>query len=92
MLYNAAEHLLLKEIFVSNSLAAVDTHTGGRRSVKMYTISGKMGRMDFDAILNHIGQCGKWQWRNFFLLWLTREENHLNTFHVTRDCTNILPC
>jgi len=30
-----------------------------------------MGRMDFDAILNHIGQCGKWQWRNFFLLWLT---------------------
>ena len=32
-----------------------------------------MGRMDFDAILNHIGQCGKWQWRNFFLLWLTRD-------------------
>ena len=48
----------------------------------MYTISGTMGhhhRMDFDAILNHIGQCGKWQWRNFFLLWLTREEeNSLN--------------
>ena len=36
--------------------------------------------MDFDAILNHIGQCGKWQWRNFFLLWLTREGS-VETIH-----------
>jgi hypothetical protein len=27
--------------------------------------------LDYDAILQHIGQCGKWQWRNFFLLGLT---------------------
>ena len=40
-----------------------------------------MGRMDFDAILNHIGQCGKWQWRNFFLLWLTRD-GYVNTIHI----------
>ena len=26
---------------------------------------------DYDQILEYIGQCGKWQWRNFFILWLT---------------------
>jgi len=29
------------------------------------------GHVDYDQVLRHIGQCGKWQWINFFLLWLT---------------------
>ncbi len=27
--------------------------------------------LDYDLVLKHIGQCRAWQWRNFFLLWLT---------------------
>eukprot|EP00095_Tigriopus_kingsejongensis_P000969 maker-scaffold83_size396513-snap-gene-2.32 protein:Tk00969 transcript:maker-scaffold83_size396513-snap-gene-2.32-mRNA-1 annotation:"PREDICTED: uncharacterized protein LOC103466540" len=27
--------------------------------------------IEYDNVLKYIGQCGKWQWRNFFLLWLT---------------------
>ncbi len=30
-----------------------------------------MTAVDFDLVLKHIGQCGTWQWRNFFWLWLT---------------------
>ena len=28
--------------------------------------------LDYDVVLGYIGQCGKWQWRNFLLLGLVR--------------------
>ena len=52
----------------SRSSSSFKMGSGSTASAKV-TPSGS--RVDYDNVLRYIGQCGKWQWINFFLLWLT---------------------
>ena len=33
--------------------------------------SSGTNHVDYDLVLKYIGQCGRWQWKIFFWLWLT---------------------